>query len=54
MKMNGTVLELAGLCPDWLSLVEHSNYVRKTDQWLHHDVVGKSVTLVSNVLPMLS
>ena len=42
--MNGAVLELAGLCPNRLSLEVYSNCVHKTNQWLHHDVVRKSVT----------
>lgn len=34
----------AGLRPAWLSLEVQSNCVHNTNQWLHHDVVGKSVT----------
>lgn len=30
VEMNGAVLELTGLCPEWLSLEEHSNCVHKT------------------------
>lgn len=44
VEMNGALLDLAGLRPEWLSKEMHSNCVCKLNLWLQHDVVEESVT----------